>query len=234
MNINCAIIDDEPLALDLLESYVNKTPFLTLCGKFSSAVEALGKIKNSGIKLVFVDIQMPDLNGIEFSRALPSDIRIVFITAFSEYALEGFRVNALDYLLKPVSYADFLLTANKALEWFEAQAGKTEEEAKFIYVKSDYKLLRIELDDIIYIEGLKDYVKIHLESSPRPVITLMRVKALEEILPEADFIRVHRSYIVRKDKIKVIERGRIVFGSVYIPVSDSYKDALQTYLNINI
>lgn len=231
MILTCAIVDDEPLALDLLESYVNKTSFLELEGKYSSAVQAMNDIIEKEVDLLFLDIQMPELNGLEFSKMVPPHTRIVFTTAFEQYAIDGYRVNALDYLLKPISYADFLDAANKAQNWFKRTplAGK-EEEIESIFVKSEYKLIQIELKKILYIEGLKDYIKIYLEDSPRPVLSLMSMKAIEEILPPSRFIRVHRSFIVQKDKIRVVDRGRIVFDKVYIPISDSYKQAFQSFL----
>lgn len=156
--------------------------------------------------------------------------RIVFTTAFDQYAIDGYRVNALDYLLKPISYADFLQAANKAVKWFELLQ-QPQEEIESIFVKSDYKLIQVELKNILYIEGLKDYIKIYEENSPKPILSLMSMKSIEELLPASRFIRVHRSYIVQKDKIRIIDRGRIVFGKNYIPVSDSYKQIFQDFLN---
>ena len=229
MNLTCAIVDDEPLALDLLESYVNKTPFLTLDGKYSSAVQAMKELPGNQIDLLFLDIQMPELNGLEFSKMVAPRTRIVFTTAFGQYAIDGYRVNALDYLLKPISYVDFLQAANKALQWFELV--QKPEEVDSIFVKSDYKLVQVELKKILYIEGLKDYIKIYTEDAPKPILSLMSMKSMEELLPPARFMRVHRSFIVQKDKIRIIDRGRIVFDKTYIPVSDSYKQTFQTFLD---
>ena len=231
--MKCVIVDDEPLALDLLESYVRKTPFLELAGKYSSAVQAMKELAGHPADLIFLDIQMPELNGLEFSKMLPPDTRIVFTTAFDQYALDGYKVNALDYLLKPISYVDFLHAADKALHWFERMQSspRKEEEIDSIFVKSEYKLVQIELRNILYVEGLKDYIKIYEEDNPKPVLSLMSMKAMEDLLPASQFMRVHRSYIVRKDKIRVIDRGRIVFGKTYIPISDSYKQAFQEYLD---
>lgn len=233
MELNCLIVDDEPLALDLLESYVKRTPFLNLIGRCGSALEVLRRIREESVDLIFLDIQMPELSGLELSRILGGQIRIIFTTAFEQYALEGFRVDALDYLLKPVSYPEFLKSADKALKWFEmkgnAQAPQGEEDS--IFVKSDYKLLKVELRKICYIEGLKDYVKIYLEDASQPIVSLISMKSLEELLPSSSFIRVHRSYIVNLDQIRMIERNRIVFGKNYIPVSDSYKDKFTDFLN---
>lgn len=228
MTLTCAIIDDEPLALNLLESYVNKTPFLSLQGKYSSAVQAMNELPKLDVDLLFLDIQMPELNGLEFSRMVNERTRIVFITAFEQYALEGYRVNALDYLLKPVSYVDFLQAANKALKWFELV--QKPEELESIFVKSDYKLVQVELKRILYIEGLKDYIKIYIENQPKPILSLMSMKSMEELLPPTRFMRIHRSFIVQKDKIRIIDRGRIVFDKAYIPISDSYKNDFQHFL----
>ena len=230
MNLNCAIVDDEPLALELLESYVNKTPFLNGVGKYSSAVQAMKELLDKHIDLLFLDIQMPELNGLEFSKMVNPHTRIVFTTAFDQYAIDGYKVNALDYLLKPISYTDFLQAANKAVQWFELLQ-QPYDEIQGIFVKSDYKLIQIELDKILYVEGLKDYIKIYEEDSPKPILSLMSMKAMEELLPSSRFMRVHRSFIVQKSKIRMIDRGRIVFGKNYIPISDSYKQAFQEFLD---
>ena len=238
MIIKCAIVDDEPLAVELLASYVKKIPFLELCGKYNNATDALHGITEDAVDLLFLDIQMPELNGLELSKMVPENTRIVFTTAFDQYAVDGFRVNALDYLLKPISYADVLEACNKAQQWFqlvqqqeESSPAAVAEEIKSIFVKSEYKLLQINLDDIRYIEGLKDYVKIYTEQSPHPILSLMNMKAIEQMLPTSRFIRVHRSFIVQKSKIREIERNRIVFGDVYIPIGDSYKQAFQDFIN---
>lgn len=231
MTLTCAIVDDEPLALDLLEAYVQKTPFLILKGKYASAVEAMKGLQNEVVDLLFLDIQMPELNGLEFSRMVGADTRIVFTTAFSQYALDGYRVNALDYLLKPISYKEFLESVNKAVQWFELKNNEPQTDNRYIYVKSDYKLVQIQLAQILYIEGLKDYVKFYLENEPRPILSQISMKSIEEKLPASLFLRVHRSFIVQKSKIRVIDRGRIVFGKEYIPVSESHRQELQDYLN---
>ena len=189
MKLTCAIIDDEPLAVELLESYVRKTPFLELKGAYNGGITALEALKTEPVDLLFCDIQMPELNGMELSRMLPARTRVVFTTAFDRYAVEGFRVGAVDYLLKPISYADFLTAANKAFEWFELKrrsVGKpspAEAGPESIFVKTEYRLRQIELDKILYIEGLKDYVKIYVEDEPRPVLSLASLKSLEEQLP---------------------------------------------------
>lgn len=231
MNLNCVIVDDEPLAQELLKCYVEKTPFLNLAGVYSSAIQAMSELSDKDdVHLMFLDIQMPGLNGLEYSKLVNADTRIIFTTAFEQYALEGFKVNALDYLLKPISYADFLQAVNKAVQWFDMKLNNKYSDAtlQYIYVKSDYKLIQIDLKQILYVEGLKDYVRIHIEGEQKAITTLYSMKKMEEILPPDRFIRVHRSFIVQKDKIKIIERNRIVFNKVYIPISESYK---QEWLN---
>ncbi len=236
MKLKCIIIDDEPLAAMLIEGYVAKTPSLELVATFSSAVEALHSDRLSEAELIFCDIQMPTLNGLEFSRRVGEQSRIIFTTAFNEYALDGYRVNALDYLVKPISYSDFLSSSQKALDWFEmkmrAEATPPQKEAiDSIYVKSDYKLIRIDLSRLLYVEGLKDYVKFVVDGEPKPILSLMNLGRVEELLPESDFIRVHRSFVVRKDRIEVIERNRIIFDKESIPIGDIYKSALKEFLN---
>lgn len=232
-NIRCAVIDDEPLALGLMSSYVKKTPFLELVGSYSSAIQAMNELPNHPVDLLFLDIQMPELNGLDFSRMVPPQTRVVFTTAFDQYAIDGYRVNALDYLLKPISYPNFLQAAQKAQEWFKLVEQKTQEneEPESIFVKSEYKQVQVILDDILYIEGLKDYIKIYEEGHEKPLLSLMSMKSMEELLPSNRFLRVHRSYIVQKSKIRVVEHNRIVFGKVYIPVGDSYKEEFQAFLN---
>lgn len=226
MNLNCIIVDDEPLALDLLETYVRRTPFLRLAARCDNAVEALAALDKEPVDLAFLDIQMPELNGLELSRLITHRTKIVFTTAFEQYALEGFRVDAVDYLLKPFNYAEFLRAATKAQHLVELERNQTADACHpdSIFVKSDYKLVQIELRHILYIEGLKDYVRIQTDTPQGGILTLMNMKNIEERLPADTFLRVHRSYIVNINQIKTIERNRIVFGKVYIPVSDSYKD----------
>lgn len=232
--LRCCVIDDEPLALELIKSYVEKTPFLEFVDAFSSASLAVKTIIESNIDLLFLDIQMAELNGIEFARVVPARCRIVFITAFPQYAVEGFRANALDYLLKPVSYTEFLEAANKAMMWCKLveNSENVGNEQKHIIVKSEYKLLQIPIDDITYIEGLKDYVRIFLDNGTS-VMSLMSLRTMELGLPSSRFMRVHRSFIVQTSKIKVIERNRIVFGKQYIPISDTYKSEFMDYVARN-
>ena len=231
MIITCAIIDDEPLAAGLLESYAKKTPYLNLAGTYSSAVEAMKHLRENPVQLLFLDIQMPELSGIEFAKILPKDTKIIFTTAFPQYAIEGFKVNALDYLLKPISYNDFLKATDKALEWFNvAQRQDVYRRDRFMFVKSDYKLQRVCLDDILYIEGLKDYVRFYLKNGDQ-VMSLMSMKKLEEYLPRPEFLRTHRSFIVHMTETPLVERFRIVFNGVQIPISDNYKEDVQRYFD---
>lgn len=257
--MKCAIVDDEPLALSLLESYIRKTPMLELSGQYASAVEAMGGLCKQPVDLLFLDIQMPELSGLDLSKMLDtSHTRIVFTTAFSQYAVDGYKVNALDYLLKPISYTDFIAAVSRAQQWFASvgQYVKNEENlpnnpspgsvpeaspkreennlVDYIFIKSDYKILRIRFSDILYIEGLKDYVKIHLVNTSKPVLSLMSMRSLETALPSKHFFRIHRSYIVNIDKVSVFERGQIVFGDKHLPVSDSYREQLQQYINARL
>ncbi|SHK79164.1 LytR/AlgR family response regulator transcription factor [Xylanibacter ruminicola] len=231
MTITCAIIDDEPLAAGLLESYAKKTPYLELAGTYNSAVEAMKHLRENPVQLLFLDIQMPELSGIEFAKILPKDTKLIFTTAFPQYAIEGFRVNALDYLLKPISYNDFLKATDKALEWFSvAQRQDIYRRDRFMFVKSDYKLQRVCLDDILYVEGLKDYVRFYLKNGDQ-IMSLMSMKKLEEYLPKPEFLRTHRSFIVHMTETPLVERFRIVFNDVQIPISDNYKEDVQKYFD---
>ena len=234
--IRCCVIDDEPLALDLIKSYVEKTQFLELVNAFPSASSAIKTIIEEDIDLVFLDIQMSELNGTEFARVVPPHCRVVFVTAFDRYAVEAFRVNALDYLLKPVNYSEFMEAANRALRWFalEERATSGKEELDSIIGTSEYKLMQIPIDDILYIEGLKDYVKIYLESTGGYIMSLMSLKTFETGLPSSRFMRVHRSFVVQMSKVRLIERNRIVFGKQYIPISDTYKNVFSEYINKHI
>ena len=234
MTINCAIIDDEPLAAEMLASYAAKTPFLNLVGVYNSAVEAIRTLRSEPVDLLFLDIQMPELSGLEFATILPPETFIIFTTAFDRYAIDSYKVNTVDYLLKPIAYDNFLKAADKALRRIvDSRKQATYAADRFIYVKSDYKLVRIDLDDIMYIEGVKDYVRIVLANSSQPVMCLLNMRTLEEYLPTPEFLRVHRSYIVHMSKVQSIDRFRFVFGDTYIPISESYKDVVNDYLNMH-
>lgn len=241
--ISCLIVDDEPIALALIEKYVSQTPFLELKSKFSNGIEVADYLSQNKVDLIFLDIQMPGITGIELSRILPKTTKIVFTTAFDEYALEGFKVEALGYLLKPFNYDEFLKAALKAKEWFSLVRNTSTEtdklvsgnspEKKFIFVKSEYKQIKIDLDQIDLIEGLKDYVKIWLKDNPKAVLTLMSLKKLEEELPKSKFMRIHRSYIIALERIESVERNQVVIRDKRITVTDQYKDLFQEYINRN-
>ncbi len=234
--INCIAIDDEPLALRQMVSYINKTPFLNLIGEFDSALAALDFIKNNDLCLMFLDINMPDMNGIDFVRTLKIAPKVIFTTAYSEYAVDGFKVDAIDYLLKPISYADFLKAAEKARErihGINSESNLLKSNDQYLFIKSDYKIFRINLAEIKYIEAQREYLNIYIENQ-KPVLTLMSMKKMEKFLPSEQFMRIHRSYIVNLDKINVIERFRIIFDdSVYIPVGEKYKAEFQKFLDDN-
>jgi two-component system LytT family response regulator len=234
MIIKCLAVDDEPLALTKMVNYISRTPFLELTGACRSGYEANDLISKTRVDLMFVDINMPDINGLDFVKALYNKPQVIFTTAFSEYAIEGFKLDALDYLLKPIGYNEFLKAANKARTYFEPVATDQKMEIlsnDYLFIKSDYKMARISFNDIIYIEGMREYVRIHLDSG-KPLMPLMSLRLLEEQLPSDQFMRVHRSYIVNLDKIISIEHNRIVFdGMVFIPVSEQYKESFQKFLD---
>ena len=232
--IKCITLDDEPLALQQMEGYVKKTPYLELTGSFESAFSAIEFLQNNEVDLMFVDINMPDLSGMDFVKSLNNPPKVIFTTAYSEYAMEGFKVDAADYLLKPISYSDFLKSADKTKERYFSQnenISSVQHNDEYLFIKSEYKIIRINYSDIKYIESMKEYVRIHIENQA-PVMTLTSIKKLMEHLPEKDFMRVHRSYVVNLNKITTVERLRIVFDSnTYIPVSEQYKDEFQSYLD---
>ncbi len=237
ISLKCLIVDDEPMAVELLESYALKTPFLNLKGKCQSAFEALSIINKQQIDLIFLDIQMPDLNGLEFSKTLSQNTRVIFTTAFDRYALEGYKVNAIDYLLKPFNYSEFLNAANKAKDWFELKnkpqnsAISAANNTQYLFVKTDYKQKKIALDEILYFEGLKDYVKIFLKLEPKPILTIKSLKSLEEELAGDKFMRVHRSFIVALDHIDEVERNQIIIGDKRITVSEANREKFQKFID---
>ena len=233
MKIKCIAIDDEPLALRQISDFIRQTPFLDLAAECKNAFEAMEILQNLEIELMFVDINMPGLNGLDFIRSLIKKPEVIFTTAHSEFAVEGFKVDALDYLLKPIGYKDFLKAANKAKGYFEmiAKAGTYSSDDEYLFVKSEYRIVRINLQDIKFIEGMREYVRIHVNNN-KPVMSLMSMKSLEENLPSDRFMRVHRSYIVNLKQVTTVERSRIVFDKdVYIPISDQYKEKFQEYLD---
>ena len=237
--IRCIAIDDEALALDLIEDNIRKVPFLELVKRCKSAFEAMELLQNEKIDILFLDIQMPDITGIQFLKSLQNKPLVIFTTAYEKYALEGFELDVIDYLLKPFSFDRFLKAVTKARDYLHLKEAATSQEttnenkstADFIFVKADYKLVKIDFNEILYIEGLKDYIKIY--TGGKPVLTLMSLKSLEEKLPPEDFVRVHRSYIVAVKKIQFIQRNFIHIGDKEIPISNNYKEQLLTIINQN-
>ena len=235
MKIQCIAIDDEPLALKKLAGYIQKIPFLELKVECRSASEAMDYMHINPVQLIFTDINMPDINGMEFVRSLTNKPFIVFTTAYSEYALEGFQVEAVDYLLKPVIFASFLKAATKVKNLIDLTAKNYREKiqapTEHLFVKSEYRQVRIEIEEIKFIESQHEYIKIHLING-NSVITKMSLKSMEELLPSDKFLKVHRSFIVNLAKITLVERNRIIFDEkVYIPVSTQFKENLQSYLD---
>lgn len=231
--LTCMIVDDEPLAVKMLEGFVDRTPYLKLEASFNDPVLALSTVRESPVDVLFLDIQMPDLDGLNLSRMVPPETKVIFTTAFKEYAFESYEVNALDFLLKPIRYHKFLNAAEKARQLFELSGVK--EERGSIFVRVDAQLRQVDLSRILYITGMKDYVMIYLDQEPRPLITHVTMKAMEEMLPSARFMRVHRSYIVSLEKIRSIDRNNCIYiGKEIIHVTDAYKDAFNAYLKANI
>lgn len=232
MELRCIIIDDEPLAVSLLKTYAEQTPFLELVSTFNSALSALDFVKKENIQVIFLDINMPKITGLEFSKMLSPDIKIIFTTAYDQYAIEGFKLNALDYLLKPISYPDFLNASQRALDWFIVREdNNTKKEDSSIFVKSGYQVKKIDVNAILYIENQKDYVLFYLENETEPISSLMTLQSLEDKLPKNAFIRTHRSFIVNLNKINLVERNTIIFGKKFIPISETYRERLQQFLD---
>ncbi len=234
--IKCLAVDDEPLALELVKGYIEQTPFLELAGTCDNALESITFLENNEVELIFLDIQMPGLTGTSLMRSLKNKPRVIFTTAYEEYAVEGFRLDAIDYLLKPFDYEEFLRAAQKARDLFTLEAGiKNEPNDKdYFFIKSDYKLVKVVIADITHIEGLKDYVKIFLASSPKPLLTLMSLKTLEGLLPTNNFARIHRSFIININHITGIERNLIHLPGGQIPMSENYKNQLMAMINDKI
>ncbi len=235
--IRCIAIDDEMLALDLIEDNIKKVPFLELVKTCRSAMEAMEVLRTEQVDLLFLDIQMPDISGIQLLKSLQYKPLVIFTTAYSSYAKEGFDLDVIDYLLKPYSFERFLKAVNKAQEYLDLHDRAMGQQAireivtspNFLFVKADYKLYKINLSDILYIEGLKDYVKIYV--TDKPIVTQMSMKALEEKLPPHDFIRVHRSFIVSFSKIDFIQKHMLTIGKKEIPISEHYRDQLFSIIN---
>ncbi|WP_044171854.1 LytR/AlgR family response regulator transcription factor [Flectobacillus major] len=234
IQLNCIAVDDENLALDLLEDNIKKVPFLNLVKRCKNAFDAIETLQHEKIDLLFLDIQMPGITGVQFLQSFKEPPMVIFITAYQQYALEGFELSVIDYLLKPVAFERFLKAVNKAYELhnLHIKSNQIENETKVLpplesdslFVNADYSLVKIKIADITYIEGLKDYIKIHLESNNKPIVTRMTMKAIEEKLPSQAFFRIHKSYIISLDKIESIRNLKIKIGSAQIPVSEHYSE----------
>ena len=229
--MTCIIVDDEPLAVKLLESFVTKTPGMELLGSYTDSVEAINAVKELQPNLLFLDIQMPDLNGMELARMIPENTRVIFTTAFKEYAFESYEVKALDFLLKPIRYNKFMAAIEKAKDWFTTH-GASRMSPQTIFLKVDGEYRQVAIQDILYVSGLKDYVKFYLTEGHRPLITHLTMKAVEEMLPSEQFMRVHRSYIVALDKIRKVDRNDCIYiGEEIIRVTDAFRDTFLQYIN---
>lgn len=235
--IKCIAVDDEPLALSQLAGYISRVPFLELVASCQDAFEAMKVLSEKDVDLIFLDINMPDLSGLDLVRSLIVKPLVVFTTAYPQYAIDGFKLDAVDYLLKPFDFHDLLKAADKARKYMELRQVSESDSTQLsndgsLFVKADYKVVRINISEIKYIEGMSEYVRIFVEGEDKPVMTLLSMKKIEERLPANQFMRVHRSYIVNLQKITEISRLRIIFGNnVYIPVGDNYKDRFLEYIN---
>ena len=233
--IRCLAIDDEPLALQQLVGYISKVPFLELAAQCRSALEARQFLENDTVDAIFCDINMPDLNGMDFVKSLAVPPLVVFTTAYSEYAVEGFRVNAVDYLLKPFGLQDFQRAANRLRERLGSTSSVDQpvvsESDDTLFLKTDYRIVKVNIPDIRYVEGMSEYLKVWIEGEAKPIITLLSMKKIEERLP-ASFMRIHRSYIINLDKIQEVNKNRVIMDAdTYLPIGDLYKDAFQAYLD---
>ena len=222
--LNCLIIDDEPLALQLLEDFVNKTPYLKLAGKFEEPLQALSVLESQKIDLLFLDIKMPDISGIDFYRSLVNKPEVIFTTAYSEYAIDGFELKAMDYLVKPISFEKFITACNRVKEFIEIK-NQRDKAKEFFFINVSHKMHKIFYDDILYLEGYKDYTKVHLISSHNPLLILHNLKYFEDLLDKKQFIRIHRSYMVSLRKINTVSRKSVTINNNSLPVSDNYRDS---------
>lgn len=233
--IRCITIDDEPLALGQLNGYIEKTPSLELLQGFNSAIKALDFIRDNDVDLMFVDINMPDLTGLEFVKSISTPPKVIFTTAYREFAFEGFQLDAADYLVKPIGYPDFLKSVEKVKNrYFTAQkeSSSINNDDQFLFIKSEFKIIRLAFNNIQFIEGMRDYIRIHLENQ-KPIMALSGINKILEHLPKNQFMKVHRSYIVNLNKITTIERNRIIFGKTHIPISNQFKEEFQLFLSRN-
>ena len=223
--INCILIDDEPLALDVLEDFVSKVPYLKLIGKFEGPLHSLELMNKEKTDLLFLDIKLPDMCGIDFFKALPCKAEVIFTTAFSEFAIDGFELRAMDYLLKPISFEKFLATVTRAKDLLENK-NQQRKARDYFFINAAHKLRKIFYNEILYLEGLKDYTKIYLVNAPAPMLVLHNLGYFEELLADTDFIRIHRSYIVPIRMLNTVSRKSVTIGNKTLPVSDSYRDKL--------
>ena len=229
--LSCIIVDDEPLAVKLLESFVAKTPELRLLASFTDSVEAINAVKEQKPDLLFLDIQMPDLNGMELAHMIPPTTRVIFTTAFKEYAFESYEVSALDFLLKPIRYNKFLAAVEKAKQWFEREPAADDAKSTSLFIRVDGELRNVTIDNITYVSGMKDYVMFYLDGESKPLITHLTMKAVEAMLPTDRFLRVHRSYIIAVDKIKKIDRNDCIYiGEEIIHVPEGYQQAFHSFI----
>ena len=232
--IKCLAIDDEPLALEQLANYIKKIPFLELVARCQSALDAREIMECEVIDAIFCDINMPDLNGMDFVKSLAVPPMVVFTTAYSEYAVEGFKVDAVDYLLKPFGLADFQRAANKVKARYDLMntaVVSTVDEDNAIFLKTEYKVVRLSISDIRFVEGMSEYLKIHVEGQPKPLIVLLSMKKMEERLPNF-FMRIHRSYIINLKKIQEVNKNRVIMDrDTWLPIGDNYKEQFQDYIN---
>lgn len=238
--IRCLLVDDEKLALELMEDNVAKVPYLKLQGKCKNALEAMEFLRREPVDLIFLDIQMPGISGIQFLNSLTNPPMVIMVTAYDNYALEGFNLNVVDYILKPFSFERFLKAVNKVSELvslrqqkdtpLQAPPVKAPAGADYLFVNADYSIVRINIPDITYVEGLKDYIKIYLKTTDKAVITRLSMRYMEEKLPSDAFARVHKSYIVSLDKVTAFKKNRLMLNQTEIPVSDNFKDRILAYI----
>lgn len=234
--IRCLIVDDEKLALELMEDNVQKVPFLHLVGKCKNAAEAMEVMSREQVDLIFLDIQMPGISGMQFLNSLTNPPMVVIVSAYDNYAVDGFNKDVVDYVLKPVAFDRFLKAANKAFELngLRQQRDSAKQTAPdYLFVNADYSVVRINIRDIVYVEGLKDYIKIYVKDQPKAIITRLSMRFMEEKLPAENFARVHKSYIVALDKINSFKRNRLMLGDTEIPVSDNYKEKVLNYIGLS-
>jgi DNA-binding LytR/AlgR family response regulator len=228
--LKCIAIDDEPLALELLEDNISKVPYLQLVASCNNPLQAMQFLQNEQVDLIFLDIQMPGLTGLQFIQSIQQKPMFILITAYEKYALEGFNLDVVDYLVKPVALERFIKACNKAWELHQLKTKKytAGEQPSYFFINADYSLVKVVFNDIMWIEGFKDYLKIHLKSSSKPLVARLTMKAIEEQLPSSMFVRVQKSFIVSKEYITAIRKNSLFINDVEIPVGDNYKDVITT------